>query len=68
MKSRTIRSAELEILDGKEWRRIGGWEDAFSNALEWKGAPVTTDRVRIRILSTRGNWQASIGELGFYKY
>lgn len=67
LQTRTIRSAEIEILDGREWRRIGGWDDAYINSLHWQGAPVTTSRVRIRILATRGNAQASIGELGFYQ-
>jgi len=59
-----IESFDLEYSDGKEWKPLMiGSTVGYKRILQFK--PVTTDRVRLRILSSRLN--PAISELGLYK-
>ena len=67
----TIKAADLDIWDGKEWRTIHRWADQFQHRLEWKGDRVTTDKLRVRPTAQRqgyGTWLLpEITELGLYE-
>jgi len=67
----TIRDAALEGWVGGQWKTLHTWTDQFLYKLSWKGAKVTTDRLRIRPLKARrghGRWLVhEITELGIYE-
>jgi hypothetical protein len=67
----TIKSAELDVWENGAWKTIHKWQDQLQPQLQWQGAPVTTDRLRIRPTAQRqgyGTWVYSeITELGIYE-
>lgn len=67
----TIKNAELDIWENGAWKTIYRWQDQYLPKLEYKGEPVTTDRLRIRPTAQRqgfGSWcWEEITEMGVYE-
>ena len=67
----TIRAADLDVWVGGEWKTIHQWKDEYLYRLTYKGAKVTTDKIRIRPTDARlgyGSWLIhEITELGIYE-
>jgi len=67
----TIKSADLDIWQDGAWKTIHKWQDQFAPKLQWEGAPVTTDRLRVHPTAQRqgyGTWVwEEITELGIYE-
>ena len=67
----TMRDAALDVWVGGQWKTVHEWKDEFLYRLEYKGAKMTTDRIRIRPTKARrgyGSWLVhEITELGIYE-
>jgi len=67
----TIKAADLDIWENGAWKTIHRWQDQLQPRLQWQGAPVTTDRLRIHPTAQRqgyGTWvMEEITELGVYE-